>query len=158
MSTPSRLLVLAGLALSLSGFGPLGPCAGGRLDGAPSAAPADWALAAAVEQAHLETNPDEPHSVNAWCVGIGDRLYVPTSMIRGPKTPSEREWVRNVTRDPRVRVRIGDTLYERVAVRVEGAAEYEAARMALERKYGLDPARRDPEREVWIYRLDPRPD
>jgi hypothetical protein len=77
-------------------------------------------------------------------------------MIRGPKTPSERDWVRNVTRDPRVRVRVGDSLYERTASRVEDAAEYDAARAALERKYGLDPAERDPEREVWIYRLDPR--
>jgi hypothetical protein len=157
MSNPSRLLSLVGAVVLLCGFGPFGPCAGGRLDGVPSVAPADWAAAASVEQVHLETNPAEPHSVNAWCAAVADRLYVPTSMIRGPKTPSEREWVRNVTRDPRVRVRVGDALYERLAVRVEDPAEYEAARAALERKYELDPAERDPEREVWIYRLDPRP-
>jgi hypothetical protein len=151
-------ITLVCLALALCGFGPFGPCAGGRLAGEPSPAPADWAFTSDIEQIQLETNPAEPHSVNAWCVALGGRLYVPTSMIRGPKTPSERDWVRNVTHDPRVRVRVGDGLYERTASRVEDAAEYDAARAALEHKYGLDPSERDPEREVWIYRLDPRTD
>jgi hypothetical protein len=145
------------LALLLMGFGPLGPCAGGGLSNAVERAPVgDWAFTSELEQIQLETNPSDPYSVNAWCVGIGDQLYVPTSMIRGSKTPSERTWVENVTRDPSVRVQLGDAVYERVAVRVEDAAEYEAARSALERKYELDPAERDPEREIWIYRLEPR--
>jgi hypothetical protein len=146
------------LTVLLMGFGPLGPCAGGALSGAvESASVADWTFTADLEQIQLETSPSEPHSVNAWCVGLGDRLYVPTSMIRGTKTPSERAWVENVTLDPRVRLLVGDAVYERVAVRVDDAAEYDAARAALERKYELDPAERDPEREIWIYRLDPRP-
>jgi hypothetical protein len=150
-------LAVAGLALALSGFGPLGPCAGGGLTGKLESAPVtDWAFTAEIAQVQLETNPSDPHSVNAWCVGIGERLYVPTSMIRGPKTPSERAWVKNVTLDPRVRVLVGDGIYERVATRVEDPAEGEVARAALERKYELDPAERDPEREIWIYRLDPR--
>jgi hypothetical protein len=156
MSKRAATLGAALLSLALLGAGPLGPCAGGRLDGEAAAPPADWSAAADVEQIQLETNPGEPYSVNAWCVGIADRLYVPTSMIRGPKQPGEREWVRNVTSDPRVRIRIGDAVYERTAVRVEAPAEFEAVRAALERKYELDPAERDPERAVWIYRLDAR--
>jgi hypothetical protein len=117
----------------------------------------DWSFVAAETTCQLETNPREPHSVNTWCVGLGDRLYVPTSMIRGPKSPRGRDWVKNVTADPALRIRIGDAIYERVAVRVTDAPEYDAAREALERKYELDPADRDPEREVWIFRLDPRP-
>lgn len=145
------------LALLLLGVGPLGPCAGGGLSGkVESAAVADWAFTEDIMQIQLETNPDEPHSVNTWCVGLGDRLYVPTSMIRGPKSPAERDWVKNVTKDARVRVRVGGALYERLAVRVEEHVELETARAALERKYELDPGARDPEREVWIYRLDAR--
>jgi hypothetical protein len=148
---------LAALALLLVGFGPLGPCSGGALSGEVRSGPAGgWSFTADVTQIQLETNPDEPHSVNTWCVGLGDRLYVPTSMIRGPKSPAERVWVKNVTNDARVRVRVGDAVYERVAVRVEDHVELETARAALERKYELDPGARDPEREVWIYRLDPR--
>jgi hypothetical protein len=143
------------LLLALGACGPIGPLSGGRLSGDVQTGPAR--CADEVSTIQLETNPGEPHSVNAWCVGLGDRLYVPTSMIRGPKLPSERDWVRNATADPRVRIRIEGEIYERNAVRVTEAVEYDAAREALEKKYELDPAERDPEREIWIFRLDPRP-
>ena len=77
-------------------------------------------------------------------------------MIRGPKAPTERDWVKNVAADPRMRIRIAGEIYEGVAVRITDPAEYEAARAGLEKKYELDPADRDPEREIWIFRLDPR--
>ena len=77
-------------------------------------------------------------------------------MIRGPKSPNERDWVKNVAADPRTRIRIGDAIYERIAVRVTESGEYDAARGALEKKYALDPAARDPERDIWIFRLGPR--
>jgi len=48
--------------------------------------------------------------------------------------------------------------HARLASRVEDAGEYDRARAALEAKYDLDPAERDPEREIWIFRLDPRAD
>jgi hypothetical protein len=32
------------------------------------------------------------------------------------------------------------------------------AREALETKYGIAPAKRDPERDIWIFRLDSRTD
>jgi hypothetical protein len=60
--------------------------------------------------------------------------------------------------DPNIRIRIDGLVYERRARRVENEAEFDAARTALETKYELDPAKRDPERTIWIYRLDPRTD
>jgi hypothetical protein len=77
-------------------------------------------------------------------------------MILGPKDPSERKWVAHVQDDPRVRIRIGNTVFDRRAVRVENANEYDAARSALEAKYDRDPAKRDPERAIWIFRMEPR--
>lgn len=146
------------LILVLAGCGPLGPLSGGALSGPVHSKPVDdWSFVAEQENCQVETKPAEPHSVNTWCLGLGGRLYVPTSMIRGPKLPSEREWVLNAVADPRVRIRVGDQVYERVAVRVTDGSEYDAARGALEKKYALDPADRDPEREIWIFRLDPRP-
>jgi hypothetical protein len=145
------------LSFALVGCGPIGPLSGRTLAGPVHSQPVeDWSFVAAQETCQVETNPAEPHSVNTWCLGDGARLYVPSSMIRGPKLPSERAWVRNVLADPRLRIRIGDEVYERTAVRVTDAAEYDTARAALEKKYGLDPADRDPEREIWIFRLDPR--
>jgi hypothetical protein len=155
----TRLARLAGtaVALALCACGPLGPFAGGSLRGpVHEGAVADWSFAAETEELELETNPASPHSVHTWCAVDGPRLYVPSSMIRGPKRPDEREWIRNVGADPRVRARIDGTVYELQAVRVTDPAEIERARTLLERKYELDPAGRDPEREVWIFRLEPR--
>ena len=146
------LVVLCTLAC-----GPVGPFAGGALRG-PVGDPvvSDWSFAAKVETAQLETRPDDPHSVNTWFATIDDRLYVPTSMILGPKQPSERSWVSRVEADPRVRIRLGKTVYERIARRVDDPSEYDAARSALEARYEIAPEDRDPERVIWIYRLDPR--
>ena len=77
-------------------------------------------------------------------------------MILGPKDPSTRSWVKHVAADPEVRIRLGKRVYPRVAVRVADPDEYARARAALEAKYALDPAERDPEREVWLFRLDAR--
>jgi len=150
--------VLLGLVTACAlACGPVGPFAGGALRG-PVGDPvvSDWSFAATVETAQLETRPDDPHSVNTWFATIDDRLYVPTSMILGPRQPSERSWVSRVEADPRVRIRLGKTVYERIAVRVEDPSEYAAARAALEARYEIAPEDRDPERVIWIYRLDPR--
>jgi hypothetical protein len=157
LETAGRRCLISCLAFALAGCGPLGPLSGGSLRGPVHTQPVvDWSFVATESTCQLETNPASPHSVNTWCIGIADRLYVPSSMIRGPKTPSERDWVKNIVANPRLRIRIGGELYERVAVRVTDVGEYDAARVALEAKYALDPAERDPEREIWIFRLDPR--
>ena len=108
------------------------------------------------ELCQIETNPEKPYSVNTWCVGYDEHLYVPSSMILGPTKPTKREWVRNVQTDPRVRVRIESRVYERTAVKVAEELEYAAVRSALEEKYELDPADRGPEREIWIFRMEDR--
>ena len=145
--------VCAGL---LGACGPIGPIPGGRLSGEPGDPQlADWSFVSIHEQAQLETRPTDPHSVNVWIVGLGEHLYVPTSMIIGPKDPTRRSWAAHVAEDPDVRIRIAGRLYERRAVRVDDADEYATARAALEAKYALDEP--DPERTIWIFRLDPRP-
>ena len=152
-----RALVRAILCVALMACHPIGPCPGGRLTGEVGApGSAIDARLRALDKAQLETRPEDPHSVHTWFVVIGERLYVPTSMIRGPRDPRERSWVGHVAADPAVRIRLGEVVYERFAHRVEDAEEYAAVRAALEEKYALDPAARDPEREVWIYRLDER--
>jgi hypothetical protein len=137
--------------------GPLGPFAGGALSGEPGPAVVeDWSFADGFETADLETGGSEPRSVTIWFATVDSRLYISTSLIHGPKQPSERGWVRGVKSDPQVRIRIDGVVYERVARRVEDPAEFGAARAALETKYGIDPVDRDPERTIWVYRLDPR--
>ena len=136
---------------------PLGPFSGTRLSGdVHREAVRDWSFVADVELCQIETNSADPYSVNTWCAGTATQLYVPTSMIYGPLTPSQREWVRNVLADPRVRIRVEGVVYERTATRVDDDDEYAAVRTLLERKYDLGPDDLDAEREIWIYRMEPR--
>jgi hypothetical protein len=151
----ARIACLA-LMLGVACGGPLGPFPGGELTGELRPAPPDWKFAADVKQAQLETNPADPRSVNIWLATLNGALYLSTSLIRGPKLPTERAWVRDVEADDRVRLRIESNLYELRAARVRDAQEATTARTVLERKYDLDPDDTDPDREVWIYRLDPR--
>lgn len=132
---------------------PLGPFAGGRLGGGVQEKPvSDWSFVAEHETCQLETNPEDPYSVNTWCTGYGEDLYIPTSMIYGPSVPGDREWVRNVQADPRVRVRVGGTVYELKAVRVEDEALVESVLVVLEEKHQP----RDPSNEIWVYRMQAR--
>jgi len=150
------VLVVAVLAAGL-GCGPIGPFSGGRLVGDPGSADiSDWSEWSDEETIQLETNPDDPHSVTTWFVAIGPSFYVPTSMILGPDKPSEREWVANVEKDPRVRIRVAGLVYERKAVKLGAGSEYDAALAALDEKYDESPSDRDLEREIWIYRMEPR--
>jgi hypothetical protein len=152
-----RLAILIAIFFAAACSGPIGPFAGGALSGEPGPAEVDdWAFVEEVETAELETSPDDPRSVTIWFATIGERIYISSSLIHGSDQPSERGWIRAVQDDPRIRIRIDGVVYEREAIRVEGAAEVAAARTALETKYELDPAERDPERTIWVYRLDPR--
>lgn len=144
--------------LFVAGCGPIGPIPGGALSGEVGpAVVTDWSFAEDVENAQLESRPADPHSVNTWFAIVDSRLYVPTSMILGPKHPDGRSWVANVADDDRVRIRLGETVFDRRAVRVpDGSEEYRLARSALEARYEVAPAEDDPERVIWIFRLDPR--
>jgi hypothetical protein len=117
---------------------------------------ADWSFANDHETAQVEVRPEDPYSVNTWCAAIGPRLYVPTSMILGPLNPTERQWVAGVEANPELRIRIAGVVYERRAVKVEDEAEFAVARAALEAKYEIAPEDREPDRIIWIYRLDER--
>ena len=155
MTTGALALSLLALGVVVGCGGPIGPFPGGRLRGelGPSYV-ADWGFASDENTAQLETRPADPYSVTTWFVGLGPDLYVPTSMIRGPKEPTERSWVAHVSENPAVRIRIAGRVYDRVASRVVEEREYDRARSGLETKYDLDPADRDPEREIWIFRLN----
>ena len=151
-----RAAALAGCALWLTAC-PIGPFSGGHLGGEVQSEPvADWSFVNETETCQLETNPDEPHSVNVWCAGYGENAYVPSSMILGPTVPTEREWIRNVQANPAVRLRVEGRVYELEAVRVTDDAEYAAVLALLEQKYEADPADREPDREIWLYRMQAR--
>jgi hypothetical protein len=137
--------------------GPLGPIPGGGLRGEVHAAPVrDWSFTDAKHTIQLETNPEQPHSVNTWCVGYDGNLYIPTSLILGTKDPSARGWVANVLENPLVRVRIDGRLYELRAVRVSDEQELETVRAKLIAKYDEVEAGEEQAEHAWIFRLESR--
>jgi hypothetical protein len=152
-----KRLSLVGLcALAVACGGPVGPFAGGELSGEAATSPLAATLVDQATQVQLETNPAAPHSVNTWIGAANGVIYVPTSMIRGPLSPAERDWVKNVQADARVRLRVDGELYPLRAIRVDDRVEYAAARATLEAKYELGADDMDPAREIWLFRLEPR--
>jgi hypothetical protein len=123
----------------------------------------DWSFTDAVPEIFVETRTwyGIPHSVTTVCAGLGERLYVPSVYFEGGDFPDARFWNRNVVRDPRVRLKIGDRIYERSATLVEDGAEWQAALGAFARKSSFwKELAEKPESErprVYFLRMDPRP-
>jgi len=144
-----RLLSVWMLMVALSGCnGPTFLLPGGKLDGEVAPTPTDWSFAGDYGTAQLETHPEEPYSVNLAFTIVGSRLYVNAG---GTQT----QWVKNMSANPLVRLRLDGTLYELRAERVTDSAEITSFAKAWT---GQSMFRRDPLSydEVWIYRLGPR--
>ncbi len=123
------LVALLGLAMACE---PLSMLPGGALSGEVQPPPDEWSVAADAEVIQLETRLADPYSINIWGAGLGPDLYVATE---GGGTT----WTEFIARDPRVRVRIGEVIYELTAVQTDDATEKSQVAAAYVDKYGLDP-------------------
>jgi hypothetical protein len=123
------LVALLGLAMACE---PLSMLPGGALSGEVQPPPDEWSVAADAEVIQLETRLADPYSINIWGAGLGPDLYVATG---GGGTT----WTEFIARDPRVRVRIGEVIYELTAVRTDDPTEKSQVAAAYVDKYGLDP-------------------
>ena len=140
---------------------------GGELRGTlDSSAIDDWSPTDEVEFVQIETRPNGPYSVQVYGVGSGDAFYIASQGWRGALGSTHRaRWVEHLAEDPRIRLRVGETLYALKAVRVEDDAEVERVRELFVSKYG-DAAeswgfwRKQPRAQrasdAFVYRLDPR--
>jgi hypothetical protein len=135
--------------LMLMACDPRGPLPGGKLDGRVATPPADWSFSDDTENVQLETRPSKPYSVNIWGVGVGSSFYVAAG------GGGEASWAQHIGDDPRVRLRVDDTLYELQAIRVEAEPERERFLEALQAKYDWEPEPGQTE-EAWLFRLEPR--
>ena len=142
-----KLLVVPGGALG-------GTVASGAVD--------DWGSGDALGRVQLETRPEAPYSVHLFGVGSGEAFYVASQGWRASigGGPENARWVPHIEAEPRVRLRVGKTLYERKAVRVTDEAELAHVQELFRTKYGDDAENwgfwlRD-DSPPWVYRLDPR--
>ncbi len=123
------LVATLGLAIACE---PLSMLPGGTLSGEVQSAPDDWSVATDMESFSWRPGWPIPYSINIWGAGLGPDLYVATG---GGGTT----WTEFIASDPRVRVRIGEVIYELTAVQVDDAREKARVAAAYVVKYALDP-------------------
>ncbi len=125
--------------------GPIAVLPGGKLDGQVASAPSGWGFAGDYGTVQLETRPEDPYSVNIAYTVMDGSLYINAG-------DTETQWVKNMTANPLVRLRLDGVLYELRAERVTDSAEISAFGKAWTNQSIF---RRDPAKlgEVWIYRL-----
>ena len=100
------------------------------IKGEPVTTPvADWSFTDNIPQIKIQTQTPFllPHSVIIWCAVYNGNLYV--TSYRG------RQWVENIVRDPHVRLKIGDKVFDRTLSIVDDPAEKGAVLQAKGRKY-----------------------
>jgi hypothetical protein len=125
-------LVVALVVFRITGLDPHGGVPGLWLKGNLVTTPvADWSFTDGIKTDMVQTHTWYllPHSVNTWCIAYNGQLYLATS---GAAT---REWPHNVARDPHVRIKIGDQLYDRTLIVVTDPPEKAAVLQVRAKKY-----------------------
>src|SRR5580700_9336158 len=138
----ATVIVLAAvlLLLSVTGFEPKGCPPTDRslscrlpglwIKGEPVTTPvSDWSFTEKIPQIKIQTQTPFllPHSVTIWCAVYNGNLYV--TSYRG------RQWVENIVRDPHVRLKIGDKVFDRTLSMVNDPSEKAAVLQTKGRKY-----------------------
>ena len=129
--------VLVGLFLVLlvvraTGLNPHGGVPGLWLSGNVVTTPeTDWSWTDKYQTDELQTNTwyGLPHSVTTWNIAYNGQLYLATSGA------DVREWPKNVARDPHVRLKIGDQLFDCTLVVVTDPAEIAGMMQVRAKKY-----------------------
>ena len=131
-------LVLLLVVLSITGFGPHGNTPGLWLKGNLVTTPvSDWSFSDKFETANVQTRTWYliPHSVTTYCVAYNGQLYLTSVYRAGLTYPHGRSWNENIVRDPHVRIKIGDQLYDRTLSYVTDPAERAGVIEAKRKKY-----------------------
>jgi hypothetical protein len=94
----------------------------------------DWSFTEDADEIFIETVTSYwiPHSVTVWCVTVGNEFYVAAD------DADKKSWVANVARDPNVRLKIKDRVYEQKLVPVTDATTIAAIDNGFVRKYDYE--------------------
>jgi hypothetical protein len=107
------------------------------LTGERGPAPTDWSFTDKYPTIYIQTRTDYviPHSVTITCVAYHGELYLTSVFREGSPFPQGKRWTANVVRDPRVRLKIGNQIYDETVALVTDQAERDAVLEAKARKY-----------------------
>ena len=131
-------LVLLLIVLSITGFEPRERTPGLWLKGNLVTTPVtDWSFTDQVSQVEVQTRSRFliPHSVTTYCVSLNGQLYLDSFYPPGVEYPHGRSWNENVARDPHVRVKIGNNLYDVTLVHDTDPADKAAVLQLVATKY-----------------------
>jgi len=127
-------LLLLLIALRITGFGPHDRIPGLWLKGNVVPAPVtDWSFTDNIPVVQIQTQTWYllPHAVNINCLDYNGQLYLVSVYPAG----TTHSWNENVMRDPHVRLKIGDNIYDRTVSLVTDQAEQEGVLQARHKKY-----------------------
>lgn len=127
-------LILLLVVFSISGFGPHDRIPGLWLKGNVVTTPVtDWSFTENIPVIQIQTRTWYllPHSVNINCLVYNGQLYLVSVYPAG----TTHGWNDNVMRDPHVRLKIGDQIYERTLSLVTDPAERQGVLEARHKKY-----------------------
>ena len=114
-------LVLVLVVLRITGFNPIGNTPGPGnypglwVSGTVVKTPVtDWSFASQYKTDKVQTRTwyGIPHSVTTGFIVFERQLYLTSMFAKGVPFPEGKFWVKNVMRDPHVRLRFGDSLYD----------------------------------------------
>src|SRR5438552_5759223 len=131
-------VVVALLALRVGGLDPRERRPGLWLQGEVVTAPVtDWVFTDKYPTIYIQTRSRYllPHSVTISCVARNGQLYLTSTFPAGSPFPQGKRWTVNVMRDPRVRLKIGDQVFDRTVSLVTDPAERNAVLESKARKY-----------------------
>ena len=79
---------------------------------------------------HYGRKSGKPHEVKIWFVVDGDKVFIGTADVR-------HQWVKNVQKNPRIKLSVGGEKFEAEARFLDDAAERDRALAAAGRKYWM---------------------
>lgn len=126
--------ILLLVVLRITGFGPHARTPGLWLKGNVITAPVtDWSFTDKIPVIQIQTQTWYllPHSVNINCLDYNGELYLVSVFPAG----TAHTWNDNVIRDPHVRLKIEDNVYDRTVSLVTDPAEQEGVLQARHNKY-----------------------
>ena len=133
---------------------PIGPLSGKELTGAVvEARVSDWSFSDEHPLIAVETRLDDPHSVTTICFTSDGALYVPA------RDGDSKTWTKYVLDDPRVRVKIGDSIYPARATRITDDALRDSLIEAAAEKYSqlreaLESDEAPSLENVWVFHIE----
>lgn len=149
-------LVVGMILVRTMGFEPRERSPGLWLSGEVVTTPVrDWSFTDEFEHLFVETRTWYfiPHSVTTYCTTYNGELYLTSTYPQAAEFPGNRSWNHNVVRDPHVRLKIGDRIYERKMFLVTDPAVKAAVLESKAKKY--PDLRRAEDDRVHVLRTEP---